>query len=76
MDLDEEDSSLFRKYFVKGEEAHVLYREVLKHRACQSSLENEGFDINRIIKLIDELPDKGNGTCVLPIIINLGTSTP
>lgn len=66
LDLDEEDSSLFRECFIEGEESPVLYREALKSRNRIERLELEGFDIKRIIQLINELPDKGNGTCVIP----------
>lgn len=68
LDLDEEDSILFWECFVKNEESCVLYRDALKRGKRLERLEYEGFDLKRIIKLINELPDKGNGTCVLPQI--------
>ena len=67
LNLDEEDSNLFRSIYVNNNGSAILCRNDLKNHKKLERLEMEGLDIKHITKLIDDLPDKGNGTCTLPV---------
>lgn len=70
LNLDKEDGNLFRSIYVGNDGSAILCRTDLKNHRKLERLEMEGLDIKHIIKLIDELPDKGNGTCTLPVNYN------
>lgn len=66
--LDEEDSEIFRKIYIKDNGSVILTRNGLKDNKILSQLQQElDIDPKDIINIINNLQEANNGTCVLPI---------
>lgn len=65
--LDEEDSEIFKKIYIKDESA-ILSKNDLKDNKILKQLQQElDIDPKKIINIINSLQEANNGTCILPI---------